>query len=150
MSQGEAPGGAGCRRDEGIQASCWRARRVRGSTETLIYVCLCVSGQEAAGESEDSGPTAGGVRIVHVYFYIYVMLTDFGIPIYQRGEQDEAAGVSAECSCLCWPVGAISAYITLYTRVCALSCWESTLSLTAGWTQGRGAASASPLSGYQI
>lgn len=75
----------------------------------------CGSGQEAAGESEDSGLATRGIHLVYVYFYILHSQT-FTL-ICQRGEQDEAAGathVSAECFCLCWPVGP-SMYIRVHT-----------------------------------
>lgn len=50
-----------------------------------MCVCMSVSGQEAAGESKDSGATTGRVRIVHMYFYICALLTDFNPDLLEKG-----------------------------------------------------------------
>lgn len=72
-----------------------------GSGGRLRPVCTCVhtgfSGQEAAGESEGSGPATGGIRIVHVYFYINFALTDLHPDLLERGAGRSCWCCSYEC-----------------------------------------------------
>lgn len=46
---------------------------------------VCGSGQEAAGECEDSGLATEGINLVYVYFYAYFALTDPQPDLPERG-----------------------------------------------------------------
>lgn len=62
VSGSEMTGGAGYWENQEVQVNCWRVCGVWRSAET--HLSMCVSVQEACGESEDPGQLLDGL---HVY-----------------------------------------------------------------------------------
>lgn len=150
VSQGEAPGGAGCWWDQGIQDSCHTARGVWGLTETCLYGCVCAHVcRRQLGRVRTQDQLLDG-SVLSMCIFKHIFPSQIFTLICQREEQGEAIGaahVSAECFCLCGQWGHQCAHTYVCTCACACACWEFPHSLPAGWTQGHGAVAASPLTG---